>query len=187
MKRILVVILIIAALALAYYFFFAEKEEENQELANPASVYCKENGGTIENVELPSGTNSYCIFEDGSRCWEWTYYNGYCKPGDLKIETTGEGTGEKADSGNTVAVHYVGKLTEDGTQFDSSLERNIPYSLTLGEGSVITGWEYGLIGMRVGEKRTLTIGPDLAYGETGYGVIPPSATLIFEIVMLEIK
>jgi putative hemolysin len=187
MKKVLIIILIIIAIALAYYFFFMEKENpqenENQQLANPASVYCQENGGTSENIELLSGTNSYCVFNDGSRCWEWPYYNGYCKKGDLKIETTGEGAGERADSGNTVTVNYVGKLASDGTQFDSGT-----YSLTLGEGKVITGWEYGLIGMKVGEKRTLTIGPDLAYGATGAGgVIPPNATLVFEVEMLEIK
>lgn len=106
----------------------------------------------------------------------------------LQIETLGEGTGVGAKTGNTVTVHYVGTLT-NGIKFDSSLDRGTPFTLTLGQGSVIQGWEQGLLGMKVGEKRHLMIPPELAYGSAGAGsgIIPPNATLIFEIDMLEIK
>ena len=106
----------------------------------------------------------------------------------LKIEILKEGTGVGAKAGNTVTVHYVGTLTS-GVKFDSSVDRGTPFTLTLGTGSVIRGWEEGILGMKVGEKRRLTIPPDLAYGSAGAGggVIPPNATLIFEIEMLEIK
>jgi FKBP-type peptidyl-prolyl cis-trans isomerase len=95
------------------------------------------------------------------------------------------GDGDEATEGDTVSVHYTGKL-EDGTEFDSS-EGGTPFEFTIGTGGVIEGWEKGVPGMRVGGKRELTIGPDLAYGDSGAGgVIPPGATLIFEIELLEI-
>lgn len=95
------------------------------------------------------------------------------------------GDGDEAKSGDTVSVHYTGTL-EDGTEFDSSVGGE-PFSFTIGAGQVIEGWDLGVAGMKTGGKRQLTIGPDLAYGEAGAGgVIPPGATLIFEIELLEI-
>jgi FKBP-type peptidyl-prolyl cis-trans isomerase len=105
----------------------------------------------------------------------------------LKIEILKEGTGKSIEKGETAVVHYVGTL-EDGTKFDSSIDRGQSFSFTLGEGRVIAGWEQGVLGMKVGEKRKLTIASDLAYGDTGIpGVIPGGATLIFEVELLEIK
>ena len=82
---------------------------------------------------------------------------------ELQIDTLSEGTGQAAEVGNKVFVHYTGKL-EDGSVFDSSLTRGQPFSFTLGEGQVIRGWEQGILGMKVGEKRVLTIPPELGYG-----------------------
>ncbi|ADZ69209.1 FKBP-type peptidyl-prolyl cis-trans isomerase [Polymorphum gilvum] len=97
------------------------------------------------------------------------------------------GTGEEADVGKTVVVHYTGWLM-DGTKFDSSLDRNQPFSFTLGERRVIPGWEQGVVGMKVGGKRELVIPPELAYGARGAGgVIPPNATLKFEVELLAVK
>lgn len=106
---------------------------------------------------------------------------------ELKIETLKAGEGPEAVSGKRVTVHYTGKLT-DGKIFDSSEQRNTPFPFTLGVGQVIQGWDKGVVGMKVGERRKLTIPPALAYGDRGVGqVIPPNATLIFEVELLKVE
>lgn len=104
----------------------------------------------------------------------------------LSITDVMEGKGAAAQKGDTVIVHYIGKL-ENGTEFDSSYNRGIPFSFVLGEGSVIEGWERGLEGMKVGGVRRLVIASDLAYGERGVGSIPANATLVFEISLLDVQ
>ena len=105
----------------------------------------------------------------------------------LKYYDFKTGTGDSPKTGQTVVVHYTGWLT-DGTQFDSSIDRGEPISFVLGEGNVIPGWDEGLATMKVGGKRQLMIPPALGYGDQGGGsVIPPGATLIFEIELIEIK
>jgi FKBP-type peptidyl-prolyl cis-trans isomerase len=111
------------------------------------------------------------------------------KPMQLEIKTTQEGTGDRVvKAGDTVSVQYTGKL-EDGTKFDSSYDHGgQPFSFTVGAGQVIKGWDEGLLGAKVGEKRTLTIPSDLGYGANGAGAaIPPNATLIFDIEIVSIK
>lgn len=104
----------------------------------------------------------------------------------MNIEVLKEGSGEVSKTGDSVIVHYVGTL-QDGSIFDSSVNRNAPFTFTLG-GQVIAGWNLGVVGMKVGEKRKLTIPPALAYGENGVPpVIPKNATLIFEVEMLKIN
>lgn len=99
--------------------------------------------------------------------------------------TTGDGPAVTGQ-GQTVHVHYTGWL-EDGSKFDSSLDRNAPFSFPVARGHVIKGWDEGVIGMQVGGVRKLVIPPDLAYGAAGAGgVIPPNATLVFEIQLLEV-
>ena len=104
----------------------------------------------------------------------------------LKYEILKEGDGAVAKAGDKVKVHYTGWLT-DGKKFDSSVDRGQPFQFNLGAGQVIKGWDEGVAGMKVGEKRKLTIPPDLGYGARGAGgVIPPNATLIFEVELLGI-
>jgi peptidylprolyl isomerase len=104
----------------------------------------------------------------------------------VKIETIKEGKGDGAKDGDTLVVHYTGTLAT-GKQFDSSRGRG-PFEVTLGERRVIAGWEQGLQGMKQGETRRLTIPPELGYGSKGAGaVIPPDATLVFDVELLEIK
>ncbi len=104
----------------------------------------------------------------------------------LKFEDLVEGEGAEASAGQQVKVHYTGWLT-DGTKFDSSLDRDDPFSFPLGGGRVIRGWDEGVQGMKVGGKRKLTIPPQLGYGAAGAGgVIPPNATLVFEVELLEL-
>lgn len=108
-------------------------------------------------------------------------------PNELKIEVLKEGTGEVIKNGELATVHYTGWLT-DGTKFDSSLDRGEAFTFPLGAGMVIKGWEQGVLGMKVGEKRKLTIPSSLGYGERGAGaIIPPNATLIFEVELLKIS
>lgn len=105
----------------------------------------------------------------------------------VKIEVLSEGKGEEVKAGNTVSIHYTGFLT-DGTKFDSSVDRNMPFETKIGVGQVIKGWDMGVIGMKPGEKRKLTIPSDFGYGPYGAGdVIPPNADLIFEVELIEIK
>ena len=111
-------------------------------------------------------------------------------PSGLVIEELNEGTGAEATAGKKVRVHYTGWLlfgAEKGRKFDSSRDRNDPFEFPLGQGHVIKGWDEGVQGMKVGGNRRLTIPPGLGYGSRGAGgVIPPNATLIFEVELLEI-
>jgi FKBP-type peptidyl-prolyl cis-trans isomerase len=122
------------------------------------------------------------------------------KPVSMEI-TTGlaarilqQGEGDPADAGQIAVVHYTGWLYDEtaennrGKKFDSSLDRNQYFSFMLGAGRVIKGWDQGVVGMKVGEKRELTIAPEMGYGDRGAGaVIPPGATLVFEIDLAEIQ
>jgi peptidylprolyl isomerase len=106
--------------------------------------------------------------------------------GELKIEDLTVGTGPSPKPGDRVTVNYSGTLT-DGTKFDSSYDRNQPFTFTLGQGSVIKGWDQGVATMKVGGKRKLTIPPSLGYGAQDKGKIPPNSTLLFDIELLKIE
>jgi FKBP-type peptidyl-prolyl cis-trans isomerase FkpA len=115
-------------------------------------------------------------------------------PEELQKIDIKEGTGPEAQTGKVVVVHYTGwlydaaALEHKGKKFDSSLDRKVPFGFFLGEGKVIKGWDQGVVGMKVGGMRRLVIPPALGYGERGAGgVIPPNATLIFDVQLLEVK
>lgn len=105
---------------------------------------------------------------------------------ELKIEKLASGSGAQPKKGETVTVHYTGWFTTGG-KFDSSVDRDEPFSFVLGLGQVIAGWDAGVATMRVGDKVKLTIPPELAYGRAGYpGAIPPNSTLVFEVELLAV-
>ncbi len=151
---------------LVYYFFFYNKggynynAPQNQNISEPISN---------ANQNQQTNTNNIYMIQN------------------MKVEILKEGSKNAAKSGDTVTVNYVGTL-ENGTKFDSSIDRGTPFSFVLGQNRVIQGWELGVLGMKIGEKRKLTIPPELGYGAAGAGgVIPPNATLIFEIDLLGIN
>lgn len=105
----------------------------------------------------------------------------------VKIEELKKGSGKEAVFGAKLKVHYTGTL-QDGTKFDSSRDREMPFSFRLGSGMVIKGWDEGLKGMKEGGQRKLTVSPEMGYGDHGAGgVIPPKATLVFDIELLEVE
>ena len=115
-------------------------------------------------------------------------------PTSLQKIDVKQGAGAEAVKGRPVIVHYTGWIYDDskpdkkGAKFDSSLDRKVPFGFFLGEGKVIKGWDEGVPGMKVGGQRTLIIPPDMAYGARGAGgIIPPNATLIFDVELLEVK
>jgi len=118
----------------------------------------------------------------GSGGGEWKKYASGLEIQELKV-----GEGAEAKSGQTVDVHYTGWLL-DGTKFDSSVDRGKPFSFRLGAGEVISGWDEGVLGMKVGGKRKLRIPPERGYGARGAGgVIPPNATLVFDVELLGVR
>jgi FKBP-type peptidyl-prolyl cis-trans isomerase len=158
----LIAILIVGAVVL----IFGKKTEENKSLQNLVP------SATIEESATPVATNSAKPME---------------KATELIIEDEVIGSGAEAVAGKKVTVNYVGTLT-DGTKFDSSYDRNEPFSFTLGAGQVIEGWDKGFAGMKIGGKRKLTIPSSMGYGDNGIpGAIPGGATLVFEVELLNVE
>lgn len=172
-KNYLVFMIVALAVVGAGYYLFNGQPQTPSIQSNPSpqfSVVPSSNlGDTINNVATPSASPTTKQVDQ------------------LKIEDITVGNGDEAVAGKTVTVNYVGTLT-NGTKFDSSYDRNQPFTFHLGAGEVIKGWDQGVAGMKVGGKRKLTIPSDLGYGEAGAGgVIPPNATLVFEVELLKVE
>ena len=138
-------------------------------------------------TEAPADETAELPASDEAATTEETTMETITTDSGLQYQDLTVGDGAEAITGATVIVHYVGRL-EDGTQFDSSVDKGVPFDFPLGGGRVIAGWDEGVQGMKVGGKRKLTIPADLAYGKKGSPPkIPPNAPLVFEIELLEIE
>jgi len=168
MRKIVSTIVFLVVIALGFYFLSQLFKDDEIEGIDLSSV----DNQKTETVD--SGNQQAAI--------------GSMVVDQLKGEIMKEGTGQGAESGDQVTVHYVGVL-EDGTKFDSSLDRGQPFTFVLGAGRVIRGWDLGVDGMKVGEIRRLFIPSEFGYGEAGTpnGEIPPNTNLIFDVELLAIN
>jgi FKBP-type peptidyl-prolyl cis-trans isomerase len=156
----------------------APETGEEPEAAEPEP----DEGETTEAAQGEAGAEEAPeIKEETVEPGEWITTDSGLKYRDVKV-----GDGPSPEPGDMVVVHYTGTL-KDGTKFDSSRDRGEPYSFAIGQGEVIEGWDEGVMTMKVGGKRELVIPPDLGYGESGRGPIPPNAELHFDVELLEIK
>jgi FKBP-type peptidyl-prolyl cis-trans isomerase len=174
----LIVIVLFIAIGAAYYFL---KQNNNQPTANQTSA-------SQATSSQPNDNQTLTVSEMNQQENNTISTNSpAAEAKSLEIKITREGSGEGAKAGDKLEVHYTGTL-KDGTKFDSSRDRGEPFTFTLGAGQVIKGWDQGMIGMKVGEIRKLTIPAELGYGDRGAGtLIPPGATLIFEVELLKIN
>ncbi len=175
MKKVLIALIAIVAIVLGYMLFSSKSAVAPAVNNETAKTVSKEEVKGVESsskAQPKVSTNST---------------NDKKKPMGLEIKTTKEGTGDRViKSGDHIFVHYTGKLT-NGTVFNSSVTRGVPFDFTIGQGMVIAGWEQGFLGAKVGEKRTLTIPAEMGYGSRDMGTIPANSTLIFDVEVVSIK
>ena len=174
MKKMLIALIAIVAVVLGYMLFSSKSavapvvKEDNIKTSSQKTKRADEPRAQVQKQVATNSTNDK-------------------KPMGLEIKTTKEGTGDRViKAGDHIFVHYTGKLT-NGTVFDSSVTRGVPFDFTIGQGMVIQGWEQGFIGAKVGEKRTLTIPAEMGYGSRDMGTIPANSTLIFDVEVVSIK
>lgn len=190
-KNILLIIIAIIAIVGFYFLFQSSQnnENENQEINSSENSEQQKANSEAENEESADASAEAIADKEKKEDKEDIKEELKVfeeKNQELEIEVLKEGTGEEAKNNDKVTVHYTGTL-ENGTKFDSSLDRGKPFVFTLGAGDVIKGWDQGVLGMKVGEKRKLTIPSELGYGSRNAGLIPPNSTLIFEVELLGIE
>jgi hypothetical protein len=201
LKKILIILVIVIVAGLGVWFYNQDSKSDN--ITGAEAKDCRVDSdcqvfGKDGDCNCGCFNKDYADWQSQGACFCAAPISCKCVSGkcegvfeveeELQIEVLEQGAGQEAKNGDLVAVHYTGTL-EDGTKFDSSLDRGQPFVFTLGIGQVIEGWDLGVLGMKIGEKRKLTIPSKLAYGETGTpgGPIPPNATLIFEVELLAIS
>jgi peptidylprolyl isomerase len=168
-------ILILVAVLGAFTFFIigqGQKADQTKQAAKSTSSSSSVDNDPCKFPSLKPGTKILPTIMDNLKM--------------LKIEDTQAGTGKTVKAGDQVCIHYKGTLV-DGTVFDSSYTRNTPFVTQIGVGQVIEGWDIGIVGLKEGGKRKLTIPPELGYGNKPNGQIPANSTLIFEVELLKVK
>lgn len=167
---------VVAALFYGAYYF-----ENHVDLSKYSASFADNGNSTTTQAEASTSTDIGSLFDKNPMTSTST------PQGSLKIEDERVGTGAEAKAGDSITVNYLGTLL-NGTKFDSSYDRGTPFTLKLGAGQVIQGWDQGLLGMKVGGKRKLTIPPDLAYGaQSPSPKIPANSTLVFEVELLKVE
>src|ERR1035437_8770453 len=170
------IVIVVVALGLGGIFFLSNQKVNNSQINLTPSIY-------PSPTQLPVATSSA---NDIMASTGANMNNVITTADGLQIQDEIVGTGVEVKSGDTVTVNYLGTLT-DGTKFDSSYDRNQPFTTQIGVGQVIQGWDKGIIGMKVGGKRKLIIPAALGYGSQATGSIPANSTLIFEVELLSVK
>jgi FKBP-type peptidyl-prolyl cis-trans isomerase len=178
-KYLFVTIFLVALVAVGGYFVFKIPSPVSEESLQNTSI--SDNIDTVDSNTLGAETSAASQSSTTTMITTNTDMND-------KLEILDEviGTGAEAVAGKSITVNYLGTLT-NGTKFDSSYDRNQPFTFNLGAGEVIAGWDQGFAGMKVGGKRKLTIPPSMGYGAADMGAIPPNSTLVFEVELLEVK
>lgn len=177
---LLIVVVIILA-GIAGIFFLS-----NQKTQNANDINLTPTINPTEIPQLPTATPAIINQQEPAASSSADMAKVTTTADGLQIQDLTVGTGVAAKSGDTVTVNYRGTLT-NGTKFDSSYDRNQPFTTQIGVGQVIKGWDEGIVGMKVGGKRKLTIPAALGYGSQDMGTIPPNSTLIFEVELLGVK
>jgi peptidylprolyl isomerase len=174
----ILIIIAVIVVGLGGIFLLSNQKVDNSQINLTPSIYPSATPTTI------APTNAIITGEPATAGANMD--NIITTEGGLQIQDLTTGTGKEVKSGDTVTVNYLGTLT-NGTKFDSSYDRNQPFTTQIGVGQVIQGWDKGIIGMKVGGKRKLTIPPALGYGSQPAGSIPPNSTLVFEVELLSVK
>jgi len=191
-NQYLVIALVVVVLAAAAYAYSRTGEDEPNPINNNANTMNETDLDALTESEEGGQRDAYEAQpeEDAASSAQEPIQAAEGETGQvegLQVETLKAGAGTRqVASGDTVSVHYVGTLT-NGTKFDSSVDRGTPFATQIGVGRVIQGWDLGIVGMKVGEKRKLTIAPELGYGSQAVGSIPANSTLVFEVELLAIK
>jgi FKBP-type peptidyl-prolyl cis-trans isomerase len=175
---LIIVVIIIVGVA-GIFFLSNQKIKNTNDINLIPTIYPTQ-------IPQPSASTSAIINQQETASPSVNMGNTITTADGLQIDDQTVGTGKEAKSGDTVTVNYLGTL-ENGTKFDSSYDKNQPFTTQIGVGQVIKGWDEGIVGMKVGGKRKLTIPPSLGYGSQDMGSIPANSTLIFEVELLDVK